>query len=252
MPSLAVERVAKSYSLSSVATGVLVRQLDALVEQEHCTDADVLAHVAEIDAREEYLPLGYSSMHDYCVRRLRMSEDRALKRIRVGRIALELPAIFPMVADGRLNLSAVLMLKPKLTSENAAELLAAAALKTNAELELLLAVRFSKAGRRDDAPSFALNPWIAGEFDVEVAARPPLDPSDAANDASQRGPLAARDESAAVATAATPRAMLYARFTPVSAECASLKGQLAMSAYAQFRRLKALLGHRVLSGNAAS
>jgi hypothetical protein len=69
--TVAVQRVPRSWSLTSVATGVLVRQLDALAEQEHCTDADVLAHIAEIDAREEYLPLGHSSMHDYCVRRLR-------------------------------------------------------------------------------------------------------------------------------------------------------------------------------------
>jgi 5-methylcytosine-specific restriction endonuclease McrA len=248
---VAVQRVAKFYSLKCVATGALVRQLDVLAELEHCTDADVLAHVAEIDAREEYLPLGYSSMHDYCVRRLRMSEDRALKRIRVGRIALELPAIFEMVADGRLNLSAVLMLKPKLTPENAAELLAAAALKTNAELELLLAARFPMGSRQADAPSLGLDSVGADDTGGQVAARPPVVPSDASNEAKPMGPLAAPVELATFATASAPGATLYARFTPVSAECASLKGQVAMSAYEQFRRLKVLLGHRVPSGNAA-
>jgi hypothetical protein len=135
-----------------------------------------------------------------------------------------------------------------LTPENAAELLAAAALKTNAELELLLAMRFSKVGPQDDAPSLALDSLGANDTGGEVAARPPAVPSNAPNHADSMGPLAAHEPTATTATAA---AQLYARFTPVSAECASLNGQLALSAYEQFRRLKSLLGHRVPSGNAA-
>ena len=232
----------KGYSLKSLASPVIMRQLDALAAQEHCTDAAVLAHIAELDAREHYLSQGYSSMHDYCVRRLRMSEDRALKRIRVGRVALEFPAIFPMIADGQLNLSAVLLLKSRLTPENAAELLSAAALKTNAEVERLLAMRFPTAQMA--GPALALDRGIAGEFEVEVAARPPLVPSSAANEASSMGPVSE-------AAASPPRAALYVKFTPVSADCVAVRGQLSMAAYEQLRHVHALLGHRIPSGNAA-
>jgi hypothetical protein len=235
----------KGYSLKSLASPVIMRQLDALAAQEHCTDAEALAHIAELDAREHYLSQGYSSMHDYCVRRLRMSEDRALKRIRVGRVALEFPAIFPMIADGRLNLSAVLLLKPRLTPENAAELLSAAALKSNAEVERLLAMRFPTAQMA--GPALALDSGIAGEFEVEVAARPPLVPSSAANDASPMGPVGG----AVSTTSPASRAALYVKFTPVSADCVAVRGQLSMAAYEQLRHLQALLGHRIPSGNAA-
>jgi len=45
-------------------------------------------------------------MYAYCVGRLRLSDQSAFKRIRVARAAREFPAIFPALADGRLNLSA--------------------------------------------------------------------------------------------------------------------------------------------------
>ena len=57
------------YSLRSVPTPLLVRQLDALAAQELATDADVLAHLAELEVREENLRLGHASMQDYCMRR---------------------------------------------------------------------------------------------------------------------------------------------------------------------------------------
>ena len=66
----------------------------------------------------------------------------ACKRIRAARTAAKFPAIFPAVARGQLHLSAVVLLKPCLTEENADELLAAAAGKTKAAIERLLAERF--------------------------------------------------------------------------------------------------------------
>ena len=238
---------ANRYSLRAVPTPALIRRLHVLAEQELATDADVLAHMAELEVREEYLRLGFPSMQDYCVRRLRMSEDRANKRIRVCRTALEYPVIFEMVADGRLNLSGVLMLKARLTAQNADSLLAEAASLPNDALELLLASRFPKSESPTDAPALELTCGIAGNSDVEVAARPPLVPSTAANDANPKGPLPATDN----ASAAAHGPVLHARFTLLSAECVALRGQLSMAAYEHFQRVRALASHRVPSGNAA-
>src|SRR5512146_2623398 len=49
----------KGYSLRSLASPVIVRRLDLLAAQEHCTDAEILAHIAELDSREHYLSQGY-------------------------------------------------------------------------------------------------------------------------------------------------------------------------------------------------
>jgi len=84
-------------------------------------------------------------MFSYCVHELRLSEDAAYKRIQAGRVARQFPAIFAAVADGRLHLSAVVLLAPYLTLENADGLLAAAAHRSKSEIEELLARRFPRS-----------------------------------------------------------------------------------------------------------
>ena len=74
---------------------------------------------------------------------------KTLRTIRAARTAREFPEIFPMLADGRLSPSAVLLLTPYLTHENSDELLAAATGKASRDLERLLAERFP----RPDVPS---------------------------------------------------------------------------------------------------
>ncbi len=135
----------RAYSLSHLTDPELLRGLASLIAQDRVTTAALLAHLAEVDARRLYLPAAYPSMYLYCVGELRMSEDSACKRIRAARAARQFPAIFEALADGRLHLSAVVLLAPHLTRENADELLAAAAHKTKAEIEELVARRFPRS-----------------------------------------------------------------------------------------------------------
>ena len=109
----------KPYSLSHLADHVLLRDLATLVSQDRVTAAAMLAHLAEVDARKLYLPAAYPSMYMYCLKELHFSEDAAFKRIQVARTARQFPAIFTAVADGRLHLSAVVLLAPHLTPETA-------------------------------------------------------------------------------------------------------------------------------------
>jgi len=81
-------------------------------------------------------------MFAYCVGELRLSEDATYKRIQAARAARQFPAIFDAVADGRLHLTAVVMLKPHLSEATAEDLLNAAANKSRHEIEQLLADRF--------------------------------------------------------------------------------------------------------------
>jgi 5-methylcytosine-specific restriction endonuclease McrA len=81
-------------------------------------------------------------MFAYCVGELHLSEDAAFKRIQAARIARQFPVIFEAVADGRLNLTAVVLLRPCLTRETVDELLAAATHRSKSEIERLLAERF--------------------------------------------------------------------------------------------------------------
>ncbi len=240
-----------NYSLSHLADHVVLRDLAALASQDRATTAALLAHLAEVGGthrrwvRKLYLPAAYPSMYLYCVRELRMSEDTAFKRIRVARIARQFPAIFAALADGRLNLSAVVLmapyLTPKLPPNTANELLAAAAHKANAEIELLLAERFPKPDVQTFVravvpvvPTTELTLQPVAETDFQLAVRPVV-PSGEQNAPIHMGPLAAGAE---------PRAKL----TPLSPGRFSLQLTVNQATHDLLRYAQSLLGHTVPSG----
>ena len=140
------------YARSHFADQTLLRSAATNAGRERTAIADLLADIAEIDARKLYRPAGYPSMYAYGVGELRLSEDAAFKRITAARTARRFPVIFGAVADGRLKLSGVCLLAARLTEDNAAELLAAAMDQTNAQIERLLAARF---------PQSDVLPWVA-------------------------------------------------------------------------------------------
>src|SRR5205085_12668742 len=87
----------------------------------------------------------HPSMLSYCVVELHLSDDAAYKRIRAARAGLDHPALLIALADGRLHLTAVGLLKGWLTSENVQSLIDAATHKTKAEIEQLIADRFPRS-----------------------------------------------------------------------------------------------------------
>src|SRR5437867_11050149 len=130
------------YARSHLSDRSLLDGLASRLRQQRAISAELLADLAEVDARRLYVPAGYPSMFLYCVQELRLSERAAFHRIRGARTARQYPAVFTALADGHLHLSAVVLLAPYLTAENANELLAAAAHKSTSEIDRLLAERF--------------------------------------------------------------------------------------------------------------
>jgi hypothetical protein len=68
----------------------------------------------------------------------------SLSKERAARAAREFPVLLDALEDGRLHLSAVVMLARYLTAANVAELVAAATRRTKAQIEVLLAQRFPR------------------------------------------------------------------------------------------------------------
>ena len=226
------------YSLSHLADRVVVHDLKSLNSQDRATTAALLAHIAEVDERRLYAPAAYPSMYAYCVGELRMSEDTAHRRIGVARTARQFPAIFPALADGRLNVTAVLLLaphlSPDLTQETANELLAAAALKSKAEIQRLLAERFPQPDVPTLVQAIAVPVASDGTPKYELAPER-VAPSSPAEAPISKEPLAQRPK---VAPLSPGR---YAWQVTVDEETQELLG------YAQ-----ALLGHAVPSGDLAT
>jgi hypothetical protein len=222
-----------SYFFPQLADDSVLQAFDASLSQTRAATATMLAYLGELDHRRLYLQAAYPSMHQYCVREKHMSEHTANKRIRVARIARDFPAIFPMLAEGQLSLSAVLLLGPQLTPGTADELLAAAAHRTNAEIELLLVHRFPKP----DVPTLVRAIAAPGAGD-ELAVRRVV-PSDGPDLPLQVEPLSGP---------AGP----HARLAPLSPGRFALQVTVDQATHDKLRYAQALLGHALPSGDVAN
>ena len=125
--------------VSALSDAALLAQVTALAERERQATAELIASLAELDARRLYLGAGYSSLFTYCTRVLHLSEHAAYGRIEAARAARRFPTILGLLADGKLSLTAVCLLAPVLTDDNQVELLDAACNKSKRDVEVLVA-----------------------------------------------------------------------------------------------------------------
>jgi len=126
----------------------LLRALHTLIARGCQIEADLLAHLAEVDTRRLYLEEGCSSMFGYCTEVLHFSEATAYHRIQAARTARKYPILLDRVRRGEIHLSGVKLLAPHLTPENHVELLDRARHKSKRAIDELLADRAPKP----DAP----------------------------------------------------------------------------------------------------
>jgi hypothetical protein len=138
-----------SFATSHFSHDALLHDLKALDGQDRKTAAVLLSRVVEVEQRGLFLREGYPSMHAYCIQGLHWCEGTASRRIYAARAARRFPVLFDAVADGRLHLTAVLMLSKYLTSGNVDELAAATTHKSKAEIEQLIADRFPQPDLRE-------------------------------------------------------------------------------------------------------
>jgi hypothetical protein len=216
----------------------------ALIARDRVTTAELLAHIAEVDARKLYLPAAYPSIFAYCVQELHLSEDAASKRIKAARAARRFPAIFEALAQGRLHLSAVVLLAPHLTDDTAVGLLAAATHRSKCGIERLLAERFprpdvlawveaipgsSASSAEQHAPGHVEDQLAPGRVDEASQAPGPVAGPDAAGNGGDR---------------CTVKPLAPQRF---AVQCTISQGTHDKLRYAQ-----ALLGHQLPSGDIAA
>src|SRR5688572_31542224 len=85
----------------------LIGAVNHFARAERDATAQLVAHLAEFDARHLYAGAGFSSMFTYCCDVLRMSEDVAYNRIETARAVHKFPVILSALADGTLNVTTV-------------------------------------------------------------------------------------------------------------------------------------------------
>ena len=126
-------------AVCALSDAALLAQVTALAERERQATAELIASLAELDARRLYLGAGYSSLFTYCTHVLHLSEHAAYGRIEAARAVRRFPTILGRLAAGRVTLTAVCLLAPVLKEDNHVELLNAACNKSKRDVELLVA-----------------------------------------------------------------------------------------------------------------
>ena len=225
------------YARSHLSDQSLLQNAATNAGQERTFTADLLADVAEIDARRLYLPAGYPSLFAYCVGELHLSEDGAARRIQAARVARRFPALFEAVAHGRLHLTAVGLLAPHLTEDTADELLAAATHQSKAGIERLLAERYPRPDVLAWVESLPASPGpgSAGQHalaHVEDGLAP-----DRAGEACEHALAHVGDRS---------------RVKPLSAQSFAVQFTLSRRGHEKLRYAQELLGHQIPSGDIAA
>jgi 5-methylcytosine-specific restriction endonuclease McrA len=119
----------------------LIAKLWRCIREDHELSAQLLAHLGEVDDRGLYRDQGFSSMFDYCVRSLHMSESEADLRIKAARIGRQFPNALEMLARGELHMTALRLLAPVLRESNV-YLLKEACFKSKLEVRELIAKHF--------------------------------------------------------------------------------------------------------------
>ena len=107
--------------------------------------AGLLAYLGEVDARRLYAEQACSSMWDFCVRRLGMSESEAQRRIAVARVVRRFPLAGRYIERGAIHLCALYEMHKHLTDDNHEELLREASGKTTKAVAEMIAARFPRA-----------------------------------------------------------------------------------------------------------
>src|SRR6188768_3206884 len=126
-------------ALSVLSDEILHVEVKRLAGRANTLLAELLAHLAEVDARGIYRERACSSLYTYCVYELRLSEDEAQRRARAAKTVRAFPILLEMLAEGAIHLTGLLLLAPLLTAENHVELLARARFRTKREIEHLVA-----------------------------------------------------------------------------------------------------------------
>jgi hypothetical protein len=228
-------------SLATLSDHELLAETTRLAAAERHTTAQLIALLAELDARELHLSEGYSSLFAYCTQALHLSESAAYDRIMAARASRQFPIVLERLMNGAVTITTVRLLGPHLTIDNCERCLDAASHKTKREVEHLVA-------------SLAPQPDVA----ARVRRLPALGPGQPAvsepllvsSEEAEAVPAAAgRPAPTTLPAAASPTRALIA---PLAPERYLIRVTVSGEAHAKLRRAQELLRHAIPNGDPAA
>jgi len=126
-------------NLTVMSDTELLQSLYNARADERRSSANVIEHLAEVDARGLYLKFPAPSLTAYCMEALGYAEHPAFHRVTAARLVKRYPLILTLLREGQLNLSGIRTLAPVLGDDNYEARLRAACGKTRLQIEELVA-----------------------------------------------------------------------------------------------------------------
>ena len=225
----------------------LLAEVNHLAARERVAMSDLVAALMEVDRRRLYLGEGCSSLYSYCTQILHLSEHAAYGRIQAARAAAKFPAILPLLLDGSISLTTVVLLAPHLTQDNHESLLTAVRYKSKRHVEQLVARMYPQPDipcciqRLSDPGNCAgWTSQVMGQPDVGDSNRDAATSSETCNT-----PLTVQGQTSRSALS------LSAVVSPLSAERYRVQMTIGREALEQLRAVQDLLRHSNPSGDVA-
>jgi len=232
-------------SFTNVPDHVVIHDFEATDDDSHYTAARLLELLIVVMRRKLYRGQGYSTIHAYCVRGRHMAEFAAFKRVQAAKAAARHPVILSMVADGRLHLTAILMLAPHLNRPDAEALLHEASHKTKPQLKRIIA----RIAPKPDVPACIQTLAPAASLPPLVEKLAPELVSDRSGTIS----LSAREEPIDGPTVLAPIVSgPQARVEPRSPGRIAVQFMLDESEYEELQRAQALAPHGIMPSDVAA
>jgi hypothetical protein len=136
--------------LSALSDSELLEEIVQSVRTEKRSTLCVLEQLAEVDSRRLWLKEGYSSLFDFCVRKLNYSDGEAARRIHAARCMIIIPEVKPLLEQNALSLTGISQVAPHITKANAPEVLAHVQGKSTREIDTFLDERFPEARPQEE------------------------------------------------------------------------------------------------------
>jgi len=124
--------------LEALSNRDLLDNLEKLIHKERRLKVLVLLYLSEIDKRQLYLPMGCSSLFDFCTLHLKYTRATAARRIRAARVAAKYPEALEMLRSGEINITTLSMIGDILDKNNRTELLESIKNKSTRHVEMLV------------------------------------------------------------------------------------------------------------------
>jgi hypothetical protein len=253
------------WQLEHLSNPQLAAGLERVVTDARRSTGELIAYLGEVEERRLHLLAACGSMFEFCVERLGFSEDEACRRIEAARLARRFPVLFSLLAEGKLSLSVVALLKPYIDTGNAEDLLAGVSGRSVRKAKEFLAARFPVP----DVPSAVRKlPEHASPKTVDASPKT-VDPSPKTVEAHCQNPETTPDtrsaSSASVASGepgepgeplrASPHLSALPRerpqLTPLSSDRYAIRFTASKELVDKLERARDLLRHAIPSGDFA-